>query len=82
MDSNTGPTFNFNPGNPNSKKRSYQEFMLSKQLMHRFKAKSDFIAYFSEGRKFKLLILNVTFSVALRSAHDHDEQGLLEGHLG
>ena len=73
MDSDNAPNFSFNPGNPNSKKRSYQEFMLSKQLMHRFKAKSDFIAYFSEGRKFQFSLPSVTFSVALRTATDHDE---------
>ena len=34
-----------------SKKRSLHEFVKSQQLVARFKAKSDFVQYFSESRK-------------------------------
>ena len=34
-----------------SKKRSFNEFMKSQQLVIRFKAKSDFLQYFTESRK-------------------------------
>jgi len=36
---------------PASKKRSYQQFMKSQQLVARFKAKSDFVQYFTQSRK-------------------------------
>jgi len=37
--------------NTASKKRTYQEFMKAQQLVARFKAKSDFVQYFTESRK-------------------------------
>ena len=36
---------------PASKKRSFHQFMKSQQLVARFKAKSDFVQYFTESRK-------------------------------
>ena len=43
--------FNFSAGQQQPQKRSYGEFMLSQELMHRFKSKSDFMSYFKESRK-------------------------------
>ena len=43
--------FNFNAGPQQPQKRSYGDFMLSQELMHRFKSKSDFMSYFKESRK-------------------------------
>ena len=42
-----------------SKKRSTQEFIRAQQLTHKFKAKSDFIHYFSEARKRILILINL-----------------------
>ena len=41
------------------KKRSTQEFIRAQQLTHKFKAKSDFIHYFSEARKRILILINL-----------------------
>ena len=42
-----------------SKKRSTQEFIRAQQLTHKFKAKSDFIHYYSEARKRILILINL-----------------------
>jgi hypothetical protein len=45
------------PAQPNnvSKKRSFEDHIKPQQIMHRFRAKSDFIKYFSESRKLRKL---------------------------
>ena len=73
MESTSGPNFNYSSGDPNTKKRSYSEFMLSQQLMHRFKAKADFLAYFNEACKYPILHANLNHSVALRPSGNHGQ---------
>ena len=51
MDNNTHTQFQFNANAQPFQKRTHEQFMLSSQLMHRFKSKSDFMTYFSESRK-------------------------------
>ena len=53
-----------------SKKRSTQEFIRAQQLTHKFKAKSDFINYFSEARK-RILIFIKFFSSTVLTPKDH-----------
>jgi len=40
--------------NTASKKRTYEEFIRPENIVHRFKAKSDFKQYFSESRKSRI----------------------------
>jgi hypothetical protein len=78
------PEFNQQNANPTGvpgQKRTYSQFMMSQQLTHRFKAKSDFITYFSESRKFVHFLNTVPSSLALRAPANHDQQGLPQGDL-
>ena len=54
-----------------SKKRSTQEFVRAQQLTHKFKAKSDFIHYFSKARKRILILINLPFSSTLLAPKDY-----------
>ena len=51
MQGSNNTQFNFNAGPQQPQRRSYNDFMLAQELMHRFKSKSDFMSYFKESRK-------------------------------
>ena len=55
MQGSNNSQFNFNPGAQQPQRRSYGDFMLASELLHRFKSKQDFVTYFSESRKRRAL---------------------------
>ena len=58
---------NINTGTYSNGKRTYQQFIKPEQIMHRFKAKSDFKKYFGEARKYDIHLV-IMYSLIIFTA--------------